>query len=87
MISLHSKIERDFREWLAKNGEAGATFGEQGRYTVIQLTEDAKGEFADYLNEFCKTEAFDIKNSIGLSRTPEFFFRDGKTLLFQRHFG
>ena len=57
MISLHTKIERDFREWLAKNGEAGATFGEQGRYTVIQLTEDAKGEFADYLNEFCKAAA------------------------------
>lgn len=31
MISLHNKIERDFREWLTKNGEAGATFGEQGR--------------------------------------------------------
>lgn len=87
MISLHTKIERDFREWLDKNGETGATFGEQGRYTVIQLTEDAKGDFADYLNEFCKAEAFDIKNSVGLSRSPEFFFRDEKTLLFQRHFG
>lgn len=33
MISLHNKIERDFREWLTKNGEAGAAFWEQGRYT------------------------------------------------------
>ena len=86
MISLHNKIERDFREWLIKNGEAGATFGEQGRYTVINLTEDAEGEFAAYLDEFCKAEAFDIKNSIGLSRSPEFFFRDAKTLMFQRHY-
>ena len=86
MISLHNKIERDFREWLTKNGEAGATFGDQGRYTVINLTEDAEGEFASYLEEFCKAEAFDIKNSIGLSRSPEFFFSDAKTLMFQRHF-
>lgn len=86
MISLHAKIERDFREWLANNGKAGATFGEQGRYTVINLTEDAEGDFSAYLEEFCKVEAFDIKNSIGLSRSPEFFFRDAKTLMFQRHF-
>lgn len=86
MISLHNKIERDFREWLTKNGDARATFGEQGRYTVINLTEDAEGEFAAYLDEFCKAEAFDIKNSIGLCYSPEFFFRDAKTLMFQRHF-
>ena len=86
MISLHAKIERDFREWLTKNGEAGATFGEQGRYIVINLTEKAEGDFAAYLEEFCKVEAFDIKNSIGLYSTPEFFFRDEKTLMFQRHF-
>lgn len=86
MISLHNRIERDFREWLAKNGEAGATFGEQGRYTVITLTKDAEGDFAAYLEEFCKAEAFDIKNSIGLYRSPEFFFCDAKTLMFQRHF-
>ena len=87
MISLHNRIVCDFREWLTKNGEAGATFGEQGRYTVITLTEDAEGEFAAYLEEFCKAEAFDIQNSICLSRSPEFFFRDEKTLMFQRHFG
>jgi len=86
MISLHNKIERNFREWLTKNGEAGATFGEQGRYIVINLTEKADGDFAAYLEEFCKAEAFDIKNSIGIYRTPEFFFRDEKTLMFQRHF-
>lgn len=86
MISLHNMIERDFREWLTKNGEAGATFSEQGRYISINLNEDAEGDFGSYLVEFCKAEAFAIKNSIGLPRSPEFFFKDDRTLLFQRHF-
>lgn len=87
MISLHNKIIRDFRDWLAKNGEAGATFGWHDRYIVINLTVKAEGDFASYLEEFCKVEAFEIMNSIGLSRSPEFYFTDEKTLLFQRHFG
>lgn len=86
MISLHNMLERDFREWLTKNGEAGATFSEQGRYISINLTEDAGLDFGPDLVEFCKAEAFAIKNSIGLSRSPKFFFKDDMTLLFQRHF-